>query len=84
MSREYEYPNLMLLDLGPKKVLVIVSIHVSSRTPTGYLLPDDMETSPHQNDKTNKQWTPQHLFYLPLGIYFYFEMRRRMSTMGML
>jgi hypothetical protein len=26
MSREYEYPNLMLLDLGPKQVLVIVSI----------------------------------------------------------
>jgi hypothetical protein len=39
----YEYPNLMLLDLGPKQVLVIVSIHVSSRTPTGHLLPDDME-----------------------------------------
>jgi hypothetical protein len=35
----------MLLDLGPKQVLVIVSIHVSSRMPTGYLLPDDMETS---------------------------------------
>jgi hypothetical protein len=28
---------------GPKKVLVIVSIHVSSRTPMGYLFPDDME-----------------------------------------
>jgi hypothetical protein len=84
MSREYEYPNLMLLDLGPKQVLVIVSIHVSLRTPTGYLLPNDMETSPHQNDKTNRQWTPRHLFYLPLGIAFYFEMRRRMSTMGML
>jgi hypothetical protein len=84
MSREYEYPNLMLLDLGPKQVLVIVSIHVSSRTPTGYLLPDDMETSPHQNDKTNRQWTPWHLYYLPLGIAFYFEMRHRMSTMGML
>jgi hypothetical protein len=84
MSHEYEYPNLMLLDLGPKQVLVIVSIHVSSRTPTGYLLPDDMETSPHQNDKTNRQWTPRHLFYLPLGIAFYFETRRRMSTMGML
>jgi hypothetical protein len=52
---KYEYPNLMLLDLGPKQVLVIVSIHVSLRTPTGYLLPDDMETSPHQNDKTNRQ-----------------------------
>jgi hypothetical protein len=84
MSREYEYPNLMLLDLGPKQVLVIVSIHVSSRTPTGYLLSDDMETSPHQNDKINRQWTPQHLFYLPLGIAFYFEMHRQMSTMGML
>jgi hypothetical protein len=33
----------MLLNLGPKQVLVIVSIHVSLRTPTGYLLPDDME-----------------------------------------
>jgi hypothetical protein len=33
---KYEYPNLMLLDLGPKQVLVIVSIHVSSRTLMGY------------------------------------------------
>jgi hypothetical protein len=40
---KYEYPNLMLLDLGPKQVLVIVSIHVSLRMPTEYLLPDDME-----------------------------------------
>jgi hypothetical protein len=84
MSREYEYPNHMLLDLGTKQVLVIVSIHVSLRTPTGYLFPDYMETSPHQNDKTNRQWTPRHLFYLPLGIAFYFEMHCRMSTMGML
>jgi hypothetical protein len=84
MSREYEFPNLMLLDLGPKQVLVIVSIHVSLRTQMGYLLLDDMETSPHQNDKKNRQWTPRHLFYLPLGIAFYFEMRCRMSTIGML
>jgi hypothetical protein len=55
MSLEYEYLNLMLLDLGPKQVFVIVSIHVSSRTPTGYLLPDDMEVFPYQNDKTNRQ-----------------------------
>jgi hypothetical protein len=74
----------MLIDLGPKQALVIVSIRVSLRMPTGYHLPDDMETSPHQKDKTNRQWTPRHLFYLPLGIAFYFEMRRRMSTMGML
>jgi hypothetical protein len=74
----------MLIDLGPKQVLVIVSLHVSSRTPTGYPLPDDMETSAHQNDKTNRQWTPRHLFHLPLHITFYFEMRCRMSTMGML
>jgi hypothetical protein len=72
----------MLLDLGPKQVLVIVSIHVSLRAPMGYLLPDDMETSPHQSDKTNRQWTTLHLFYLPLSIAFYFEMCRRMSTMG--
>jgi hypothetical protein len=84
MSYEYEYPNLMLPNLGPKQVLVIVSIHVSLRTPTGYLLPDDMETNPHQNDKTNRQWLPRHLFYLPLSIAFYFEMCRRMSTIGML
>jgi hypothetical protein len=51
---KYEYPNLMPLDLGLKQVIVIVSIHVSSRTPTGYLLPDDIQTSPHQNDKTNR------------------------------
>ena len=81
---KYEYPNLMLLCLGPKQVLVIVSIRVSLRMPMGYLLPDDKETSPHQNDKTNRQWTPQHLFYLPLSIAFYFEMRHRMSTTGML
>jgi hypothetical protein len=74
----------MLIDLGPKQVLVIVSIRVSLRMPTGYLLPDDMDTSPHQNDKTNRQWTPRHLFYLPLGKAFYFVMRHRMSTMGML
>jgi hypothetical protein len=74
----------MLVDLGPKQVLVIVSICVSLRTPTGYLLANDMETSLHQNDKTNRQWTPRHLFYLSLGIAFYFEMRRRMSTMVML
>jgi hypothetical protein len=40
---KYEYPNLMLLDLGPKQVLVIISINVSLKMPTGYLLPDDME-----------------------------------------
>jgi hypothetical protein len=62
----YEYPNLMLLDLGPKQVLVIVSIRVSLRMPAGYLLPDDMKISLHQNDKANKQWTPRHLFYLPM------------------
>jgi hypothetical protein len=32
---KYEYPNLMLLDLGPKQALVIVSIYVSSRTANG-------------------------------------------------
>jgi hypothetical protein len=32
---KYEYPNLILLDLGPKQVLVIVSMHVSSRTTNG-------------------------------------------------
>jgi hypothetical protein len=74
----------MLIDLGHKQVLVIVSIRVSLRTPMGYLLPDDMEIVPHQNDKTNRQWTPRHLFYLPPGIAFYFEMHRRMSTMVML
>jgi hypothetical protein len=55
MSREYEYLNRMLLDLGPMQVLVIVSIHVASRMPTGYLLPEDMEAFPYQNDKTNRQ-----------------------------
>jgi hypothetical protein len=32
---KYEYLNLMLLDLGPKQALVIVSIYVSSRTANG-------------------------------------------------
>jgi hypothetical protein len=54
MSLEYEYLNHMLLDLDPKQVLVIVSILVSSRTPMGYLLPDDMETLPYQNGNTNR------------------------------
>jgi hypothetical protein len=52
MSLEYEYLNCMLLDLGPKQVLVIVSIHVLSRMPTRYLLPEDMEAFPYQNYKT--------------------------------
>jgi hypothetical protein len=47
--------NRMLLDLGPKQVLVIVSIHVSSRIPMGYLLPDEMEAFPYQNVRTNRQ-----------------------------
>jgi hypothetical protein len=55
MSLEYEYLNRMPLNLGPKKVLVIVSIYVSSRIPIGYLLPDDMEAFPYKNDKTNRQ-----------------------------
>jgi hypothetical protein len=53
MFLEYEYLNRMLLNLGPKQVLVIVSIHVSSRTPTGYLLSDDMEAFSYENDKKN-------------------------------
>jgi hypothetical protein len=77
---KYEYPNLMLLCLGPKQVFVIISIHVSSRTTNGVLRAQWHGTSPHQNDRTNRQWTPRHLFYLA----FYFEMHRRMSTMGML
>jgi hypothetical protein len=55
MPLEYEYLNLMLLNLGPKKVLVIVSIHVSLRTPMGYLLSHDIGLFPYQNDKTNRQ-----------------------------
>jgi hypothetical protein len=55
MSLEYEYLTRMLLDLGSNQVLVIVSIRVSLRTPMGYLLPDDMEAFPYQNDKTNRQ-----------------------------
>jgi hypothetical protein len=55
MSCEYEYLNHMLLDLGPKQVLVIVSIYVSLRTPMGYLLPKDMEAYPYQNDRRNIQ-----------------------------
>jgi hypothetical protein len=55
---KYEYPNLMLLDLGPKQVLVIVSIHVSSRTPMGYLFPDDMEQA---HIKMTRQIGNEHL-----------------------
>jgi hypothetical protein len=55
---KYEYPNLMLLDLGPKQVLVIISIHVSSRMPTGYLLPDDMEQT---HIKMIRQTDNEHL-----------------------
>jgi hypothetical protein len=76
MSREYEY-----LNHANRLRSQASSCHCNHM---GYLLPNDMETFPHQNDKTNRQWTPRHLFYLPLGITFYFEMRRRMSTMVML
>jgi hypothetical protein len=55
---KYDYPNLMLLDLGPKQVLVIVSIHVSSRTPTGYLLHDVMEQA---HIKMIRQTDNEHL-----------------------
>jgi hypothetical protein len=58
MSLEYEYLNRLLLDLGPKQVLVIVSIHVPSRTPMGYLLPDDMEAS---RIKMTRQTDNEHL-----------------------
>jgi hypothetical protein len=80
---KYEYTNLMLLDLGPKQVLVIVSIHVLSRMPTGYLLPDDMEQA---HIKMTRQTDNEHLgiSFIYHGYNFLFEMRRRMSTMGML
>jgi hypothetical protein len=55
---KYEYPNLMLLDLGPKQVLIIISIHVSSRTPTGYLLPDYIEQA---HIKMTRQTDNEHL-----------------------
>jgi hypothetical protein len=55
---KYEYPNLMLLDLGPKQVVVIVSIHVSSRTPMGYLLLDYMEQA---HIKMTRQTDNEHL-----------------------
>jgi hypothetical protein len=73
----------MLLDLGPKQVLVIISIYVSSKTPTGYLLPDDMEQA---HIKMTRQTGNEHLasFLFTMGIAFYCEMRRRMSTIGML
>jgi hypothetical protein len=50
--------NRMLLNLGPNQLLVIVSIHVSSRTPTGYLLPDNMEAS---HIKVTGQTDNEHL-----------------------
>jgi hypothetical protein len=78
---KYEYPNLMLLDLGPKQVIVIVSIYVSSRMPTGYLLPDDMEQA---HIKMTRQTDNEHLniSLFTIGIAFYCEMHRQMSTMG--
>jgi hypothetical protein len=72
----------MLIDLGPKQVLVIVNIHVSSRRGT----PCPM-TWKLAHIKMTRQIDNAHLgisFYLPFGIAFYFEMHRRMSTMGML
>ena len=50
----------------------------------GYLRARWHGTSPHQNDRTSRQWTPRHLFYLLYCLAFYCEMRRRMFTMGML
>jgi hypothetical protein len=81
---KYEYPNLMLLCLGPKQVLVIVSLHVSSRT-ANRVPPCPMTwnkpTSKWQDKQTMNTLTS---LLFTIGIAFYFEMRCRMFTMGML
>jgi hypothetical protein len=68
----------------PSKALVIVSIHVSSRTAIG-VPPCPMTwnkpTSKWQDKQTMNTLTSL-LFTICLA--FYFEMRRRMSTIGML
>jgi hypothetical protein len=48
----------MLLDLGPKQVLVIVSIYVSLRTANGVPLADDMEQA---HIKMTRQIDNKHL-----------------------
>jgi hypothetical protein len=52
-------------------------------SPTGYLLPDDMEQA---HIKMIRQTDNEHLgiYLFTIGIAFYCEMRHRMSTMGML
>jgi hypothetical protein len=51
--------------------------------PTGYLLPDDMEQA---HIKMTRQTDNEHLdiSLFTIGIAFCCEMRRQMSTMGML
>jgi hypothetical protein len=81
---KYKYPNLMLLCLGPKQVIVIVSIHVSSRTANG-VPPCPMtwnEPTSKWQDKQTMNTSTSLLF--TICIVFYFEMRRRMFTMDML
>jgi hypothetical protein len=74
---KYEYSNLMLLDLGPKQVLVIVSIHVSSRTPIGYLLPDDMEQA---HIKMTRQTDNEHLDISFIYHWYSFLLRDMLSN----
>jgi hypothetical protein len=81
---KYEYRNLMLLCLGPKQVLVIVSIHISSRTANG------VPPCPMTWNKPTSKWQDKQTMntsaslLFTICIAFYFEIRRRISTKGML
>jgi hypothetical protein len=76
---------------GGIKIQNLKLLHYSSREiyvyhrepPTGYLLPDDME---QVHIKMTRQTDNEHLdiFFITIGIAFYCEMHRRMSTMDML
>ena len=83
MPLAIEYPHLMLLNLGSKRVLVIVSICVSSRTATrGTSCPMAQEFFPYQNDKINRQWASHQFFLFTICIAFYWGMLHIMLIMG--
>jgi hypothetical protein len=81
---KYEYPNLMLLDLESQAS----SCHckyacIIENRQRGTSVPDDMEQAHIKMTGKQTMNTSASLLFT-IGIAFYFEMRCRMSTMGML
>jgi hypothetical protein len=81
---KYEYPNLMLLDLGSQASSCYCKYtRIIENCQRGTSLPDDMEQA---HIKMTGQIDNEHLgiSFIYHWYNFFFEMRRRMSTMGML